>query len=181
MGALPRAQGLITAHKVLVIMNQSSGGKIRHDHQWVTERIALGSTISQPEHVKAILHDGITHVLDCTKLNPSQPLLAGTGIVYRQCGVPDDGQTKPDQWFFQGIDFVLQTLKSHRTKVLVHCALGFSRSPSMVFAILLALGDSPDEAVSRIKTARVMASVRYREDAERAIWRWRRRERRQKA
>jgi protein-tyrosine phosphatase len=158
--------------------NQSRDSTIWHDHHWVTERLALGSAVTERKHVRAIRRDGITHVLDCAHLSQSEPLFAGTGIVYRQHGVADDRQKKPDEWFLQGIDFVLQSLRAHDTKVLVHCRLGFSRSPSMLYAILLALGDSPDDAVARIKAARVMASVTYREDADRATRVWRRHQRR---
>lgn len=143
-----------------------------HDHQWVTDRIALGSAVTGPLHVQALLVDGVTHVLDCRAGHSSPGLYTGTGIVYRQHGVADDGRPKADEWFWGGIDFAMGALRSPRGKVLVHCRLGMSRSPSMVYAILRAQGVPPDEAKQRISKARVVARVTYPDDAERAGRTW---------
>lgn len=142
------------------------------DYQWVTGRIALGSAVSEPEHVQALVSDGITHVLDC-RVGPSgEALYAGTGIVYRQNGVADDGKPKADEWFFRGIDFVVGALRRPHHKALVHCRFGMSRSPTMVYAILRAQGVPADEANQLVRDARVVARVTYPDDAERAGRRW---------
>jgi protein-tyrosine phosphatase len=140
-------------------------------YQWVTERIALGGAIWL-EEVPLLRQDGITHVLDCRLRPLNNPSYKSTGIQYRHCGIADDGKSKPDEWFFQGIDFVLKALIAQHSKVLIHCKFGMSRSPSMVYAILRVLDVSPDEAVERIRKTRGVARVTYREDAERASLRW---------
>ncbi len=142
------------------------------DYQWVTDRLALGSAISELEHVQALVIDGITHVLDCRLGSPGHALYFGTGIVYHQNGIADDGKAKPDEWFFKGIDFVLEALHWPRSRALVHCSFGMSRSPSMVYAILRATGMPAEEAKQSISKARVVARVTYPEDAERAGRRW---------
>jgi protein-tyrosine phosphatase len=153
------------------------GSSRTHDHHWVTEQIALGSVVCEPEHIRAIRRAGITHVLDCRKLEPLDALYLGTGIIYRQYGVLDDGKPKPDEWFHQGVEFAMQALRGRGSRVLVHCRLGMSRAPSMVYAILRALGMGSEEAATRIKNARVVAAVTYRADADRAIRAWERRRR----
>ena len=68
------------------------------DYQWVTDRIAVGSAVSDPAAVRALIGDGVTHVLDCRVESApvAAPLYTGTGIEYLRCGVPDDGKPKPD-------------------------------------------------------------------------------------
>ena len=140
-----------------------------HDHQWVTARIALGSAVVTRDHVQAIVSDGITHVLDCRLAEGGQALYEGTTIRYLANPTADDGKPKPDEWFKKGIGFVLTALAVPKAKVLIHCMMGVSRSPSMTYAVLRSLGHPGDEAVQLIRKARILAGVRYRGDADRAI------------
>ena len=105
--------------------------RTRHDYQWVTDRIALGSAVADRDQVGALVGDGVTHVLDCRVTPPDDRLYWGTGIVYRQLGVRDDGERKPDEWFLGGIDFAMEALQWRHARVLVHCRMGMSRAPSM--------------------------------------------------
>jgi protein-tyrosine phosphatase len=140
-----------------------------HDHQWVTDRIALGVAVVTREHVYALVADGITHVLDCRLPEGGEALYEGTIIRYLSSPTADDGKPKPEEWFKRGIGFVLTALARPKARVLIHCMLGASRSPSMTYAVLRSLGHAPDDAVKLIKKARILATVRYREDADRAI------------
>ncbi len=140
-----------------------------HDHQWVTKRIALGSAVVTRGQVQALIADGITHVLDCRLAEGGGALYEGTTIRYLANPTADDGKPKPVEWFKKGIGFVLTSLAIPNARVLIHCMMGVSRSPSMTYAVLRALGNSGDDAVKLIRTARVLAGVRYREDADRAI------------
>ena len=140
-----------------------------HDHQWVTERIALGSAVVTHEHVQLLIADGITHVLDCRLAEGGELLYVGTTIRYLANPTADDGKSKPEEWFKKGIGFVLTSLAVPKARVLIHCMLGLSRSPSMTYAVLRSLGHSGDDAVKLIKKARILASIPYREDADRAI------------
>lgn len=140
-----------------------------HDHHWVTERIALGSAVVSREHVRALIGEGITHVLDCRLAEGGHILYEGTSIRYMANPTADDGKSKPDEWFKKGIGFVLTSFAVPKARVLIHCMLGVSRSPSMTYAVLRSLGHSGDDAVKLIKKARILAGVTYREDADRAI------------
>jgi len=146
---------------------------VLRDYQWVSSSLAVGSAVSQADQVAALVADGITHVLDCRVGQPEKVLYVGTGIVYEHAPVMDDGKPKPDEWFFQGIDFVLGALRKRGTKALVHCRFGMSRAPSMTFAIPVAQGIAAVEAEANIVKARPVAKVTYKKDAERAGRRWR--------
>lgn len=140
-----------------------------HDHHWVTPRIALGSAVVTREHVQALIADGITHVLDCRLAEGGGAIYEGTSVRYLANPTADDGKSKPDEWFKKGIGFVLTALAVPKAKVLIHCMMGVSRSPSMTYAVLRSLGHTGDDSVALIKKARILAGVRYREDADRAI------------
>jgi protein tyrosine phosphatase (PTP) superfamily phosphohydrolase (DUF442 family) len=141
----------------------------RHDHQWVTDRLAVGSAVVKPEHMLALAAGGITHVIDCRLETEGAELYAGTSVRRLHCGTADNGEAKPVTWFEEGITFALAALARPRTRVLVHCIAGVSRSPSMTYAILRALGQSSEDAVEMIKKARIIARVTYKEDADRAL------------
>jgi len=143
-----------------------------HDHQWVTERIALGSAVSTPEHARAVIEDGITHVIDCRMKPEGEELFRGTSVRYFHCGTEDDRKAKSISWFRKGVAFALTSMALPHSRLLIHCKLGAARSPSMAYAVLRALGWSSVDAVDAIRKARVLASVTYKEDAERAIEAW---------
>ena len=83
---------------------------------------------------------------------------------YHWLGVDDAGQKMPDEWFDAGTGYVLDRLRDGG-RVLVHCHMGINRGPSMGFAVLLALGWDPIEALDRIRERREIAYVGYAEDA----------------
>src|SRR5512140_2764526 len=136
-----------------------------NDHNWVTDRLALGSAVSDRSQVEVLVRDGVTHVLDCRLQGAEAELYRGTGIRYQRHGTHDDGKSQPDEWFWDGLTFALGALRVPYTKVLVHCRFGMSRSPTMVYAILRAQGVAPDEARALITKARLVARLTYREDA----------------
>lgn len=144
--------------------------KSTHDHQWVTERIALGSAVTRFSHVRCLAAENVTHVLDCRVTNPHPELYAHSGIVHQQCGAIDDGVAKVDGWFHGGVRFALEALAKPNTRLLIHCLLGVSRGPAMTFAVLRLLGFTQQDAEVRIKAAReIVRRIAYQEDAERAI------------
>jgi predicted protein tyrosine phosphatase len=152
--------------------------KPSHDHQWVTERIALGSVVTRREQVRVLQAEHVTHVLDLRSSisGPEVVLYEQTGIEVLRAGVPDDHLPKPDEWFHGGIDFVLGALDRRRSRVLIHCLMGVSRAPSMTYAVLRALGTPAADAEAKIRQARALVQrIRYRDDADRAVRTWRRR------
>jgi hypothetical protein len=140
-----------------------------HDHQWITDRIALGSAVLTADHVRAVTQEAITHVLDLRLCEGGADLWRGTAVTHLHCGTADDGKPKPAAWFERGVGFVLGALAVPRARILIHCALGVSRAPSMAYAVMRVMGWPPEEAVARIRRARALASVTYRMDADRAV------------
>ena len=60
----------------------------------------------------------------------------------------------PDAWFDRGVAFALDALARPGTKVLSHCHMGINRGPSLAYAVLLALGTDPVEALDALRRAR---------------------------
>ncbi len=111
---------------------------------------------------------GVTHVID-NRLEWSDKDLVTRAlpeVAYLHNGVDDVGQRMPDQWFDRGVDFALDAWTNNSSAVIaVHCHMGINRGPSLAYAILLALGWDPIEAVDLIRTKRPIAAVGYAEDA----------------
>jgi hypothetical protein len=152
-----------------------SDGKIierPHDHDWVRRRLAVGSGVYSADDLRSLLNVGITHVLDCRGRpgdSYGEKTYRGTGIVYLHNPTDDDGEAKPPEWFWRGISFVREAMKSPEAKVLVHCAAGINRAPSMVYAILRSTGVPAARAERAIRQARPRVSLRYMRDADRAV------------
>ena len=115
----------------------------------------------------AIQAAGITHILDnrieCT--DERFVRAHAPKIDYFWNGQDDAGQSMPDEWFFDGVDFALEALLDPNAQVLAHCHMGINRGPSMAFAILLATGMEPVEALDAIRSARPIAAISYAHDA----------------
>lgn len=77
----------------------------------------------------------------------------------------DAGQAMPDWWFERGVSAALAVLTGPDGSVLAHCHAGVNRGPSMAFAIMLATGEDPVQALDAIRRARPIASIGYSLDA----------------
>jgi protein-tyrosine phosphatase len=60
-----------------------------------------------------------------------------------------------------GLVFAETAFESPNGKLLVHCAMGINRGPSMAFRILLELGWEPLAALEAIRSARPIADIGY--------------------
>lgn len=110
---------------------------------------------------------GVTHIVDARMEWSDEDLVAEVAphIRYLHNGADDAGQRMPDDWFDRAVDFALAALDSPEAKVLVHCHMGINRGPSLAYAVLLALGVDPVEALDAIRSTRPIAAVGYAEDA----------------
>lgn len=139
----------------------------RHEHSWVTPRIALGSGVWDASDVGVVVDAGITDVLDCR--GDSGVLYRGAPVSYFACPAPDDGAPKPVDWFLDGVAFAAGALRTPTARVLIHCTAGINRSPAMCYALLRLLGDTAADAAAKIARARPLATARYYADAECAL------------
>ena len=140
------------------------------DFDFVTERIATGGMIWDERDVAAMKAAGITHVLTAAieLERETHRVLAGR-FGHLANGVHDDGLPKSPTWFRGSIDFALEALRDPDAQILLHCGAGINRGPSSAYAVLRALGHSPDEAFRMITDARPIAAVLYANDADEAI------------
>jgi protein-tyrosine phosphatase len=84
-------------------------------------------------------------------------------------GVPDDGRPKPVSWFSRAWDFA-QPIFEDGGVVLLHCAAGVNRGPSMAYFLLRANWHMDgDRASALIQRQRPKAQMAYRVDVDRAI------------
>jgi protein-tyrosine phosphatase len=152
----------MTEHAVMQLANVSG----------VTDSLWVGGDLEvfDPELAIAQLVEldeaGVTDIVDLRlESNDEQWVTkAKPHLRYRWLGVDDAGQQMPDEWFETGTSHVLAAMK-REGRVLVHCHMGINRGPSMGYAVLLALGWDPIEALDRIRAQRPIAHVGYAEDA----------------
>ncbi|MGH3425129.1 MAG: dual specificity protein phosphatase family protein [Nocardioidaceae bacterium] len=119
------------------------------------------------DQLRELVDEGVTHIVDVRLEWSDEDLVArhAPHIAYLYHGVDDAGQTIPDGWFDVGVDFILDALSDPDAIALAHCHMGINRGPSLGFAVLLAQGWDPIEALDAIRTARPIAFVAYAEDA----------------
>jgi len=140
----------------------------------VTDRIWTGGDLPYQRGPAAMLADladleaaGIGVIID-NRLECSDEDFVqrhAPGIAYVWNGQDDGGQAMPDGWFDNGVGAALSALAEPAGGVLAHCHMGVNRGPSMAFAILLASGWSPVEALDAIRAARPIAAIAYAGDA----------------
>jgi len=118
---------------------------------------------------------GITDVLDLRgeplqgETGPHPEPYVGTGIRYHYVPMLDRGGDQPAEVYQHGVGIMQTVLADPRRKILVHCAAGVSRSPSMVYAYLRTAGLSPPDAWALIEAHRSVADRQYVASAERAM------------
>ena len=110
---------------------------------------------------------GITHIVDVRgewsdekQVNKLQP-----HVTYSWLGTHDDGGLQDAEWFDVGVEMICEALADPNAKVVVHCHMGVNRAPSMVFAALLELGYTIEDALDAIRDARPIAKILYAESA----------------
>ncbi len=139
---------------------------------WVTDRIALGGQFETPDDMTALKRAGVTAVINCREV-PDPPWVIKSFAVYAepQPAQPDDGKPRGLGWFQSGIGIWLPLAMKLDERVYVHCHAGINRSASMVYALLLYMGLTPDDARWLIVRHRWVDAVgiRYADEAELAV------------
>ena len=117
--------------------------------------------------VRELRSMGLTHILDCRTESSDAKLVRQVSreVVYHQAGTEDDADGTADGWFESGVTFARRALEQPDAVLLVHCALGQARGPSMAFAVLLDRGFDPGDALLKIIASRPQARANYAEQA----------------
>ena len=138
----------------------------------VTERIWIGGDLAVHhddlafEQAEELVAKGLTHVVDVrSELDDTHRWARYLFIDYRTFDMPDESQQVPSEWFDRAVGHLQDALQHSDTIVLTHCHSGVNRGPSLGFALLLAEGWEPVDALAAIRTARPSAYVYYAEQA----------------
>ena len=141
---------------------------------FVTPRLAIGGDLSSEDpglsrlQLAEICELGITHVVDTRLEWSDQEAVAESAphVRYLDHGMDDAGQQVPPEWFEEAVAWVEAAYEDDPDAVvLTHCHMGINRGPSLGFAVLLAQGWDPVEAIAAIRSARPQANVWYAADA----------------
>ncbi len=141
------------------------------DAHFVTERLLVGGDLDPDagtalEQARELAGAGVTHVFDARlEWRDTDTWGRVPQVDYRWDGIDDVGQEVPDAWFEEIAGWALAALEHPGAVVLTHCHLGVNRGPSAGYAILLAQGVDPVEALEAIRRVRPQAWVAYAEDA----------------
>jgi len=138
---------------------------------FVTPHLAVGGDLSAyDDHLAGlqlaeIEELGITHVIDVRlEWDDSGTFAAALPhVAYLHHRLDDAGQVVPAEWFEEAVAWV--EAAGPDAIVLAHCHMGINRGPSLGFALLLAQGWDPVEAIAAIRAARPQANVWYAADA----------------
>jgi protein-tyrosine phosphatase len=142
------------------------------DAVYVTDHLLVGGDLDVRDQRLAarqlaeLVELGVTHLVDVRVEWDDLDYVAENApdIAYLHHGMDDAGQEVPFEWFDEGVNWVLDALSNGGT-VLAHCHMGINRGPSLGYAVMLAQGWDPVEALDTIRRARPQAYVAYAEDA----------------
>jgi len=101
----------------------------------------------------------ITHIVNCTlEINHE----GESGVKYLKLPVKDEDDTFLAKYFNEAYDFIAEALSDENKVVLVHCALGKSRSASIVIMFLMKMFDcSYSDAHDYVKERRSLIKPNY--------------------
>jgi len=158
---MPRAKAS-RRRKVLTVQSKlgaksGRGATNCMDMTWVTDRIAVGGGIWHDEKMIEVVRAGVTHIVDMQIEFDDTKLAEPYGVKVLWNPTDDDFRPKPAALLQRGVDFTLQALEQHDTKVLIHCAAGVHRAPMMALAVLRAMGWPLEDAIESIEVQRPVA------------------------
>jgi protein-tyrosine phosphatase len=124
------------------------------DITWVTDRVALGGGIWNPQNMAELAQTGVTHVVNMQIEFDDRPLAEPYGVQVLWNPTDDDFLPKPPELLKRGVDFALEALEDPKARVYVHCAAGVHRAPMMTLAVMCAMDWKIDAAMRLIETRR---------------------------
>lgn len=137
----------------------------------ITSSFAVGQGINNADEARAVVAGGYNVVVDCRSESYVRNLWwnVGRGVTFRSFGFLDDGEPKTTREVMDPIMWASGMIESG-AKVLVHCAAGVNRGPSIAYGILRwHYRFVPRAAFYAIKGVRPYAHMRYAPDVERAF------------
>src|SRR4051794_18237209 len=126
--------------------------------------LGYDDAIAVRQSVELVVDGGVTHILDVRQEADDADWWASEGLSYLWAGIDDAGQRLPAAWFDRITGWATEAIAAGGV-VLTHCHMGINRGPSAGYAVLLALGWDPVDALAAIRAARPIANIWYAEDA----------------
>lgn len=139
---------------------------------FVTAQLLVGGDLASDgqlanSQLDELLAAGVTHIVDVRIEHSDADFVKvrHPDMTYLHFGIDDAGQQVPAAWFDRTVTTVIDVLADPASRALTHCHMGINRGPSLGFAVLLAQGWDPLDALTVIRAARPIAYVGYAEDA----------------
>lgn len=137
---------------------------------FITDHLATGSGIYDPDDALLLVNAGVTHVIDCRIEHKAHRYWRKhPDVAYLWNGFDDDGKPKSAATFSRALRFGINALDQGGI-VYAHCAAGINRGPSMAYALLRAYyGLRPAAAFKAIQAVRPCTGIIYAADVEKAL------------
>lgn len=121
---------------------------LRHEIYWITPCLALGPFATK-EKGPALFASGLTHILNVT----GEPNALTTDDGFQQVVQQEveDLELIRESQALRCLDLMHSMLSVRFQNLYVHCTLGQSRAPTVVWLYLIACGLDPEEARHRIE------------------------------
>lgn len=126
------------------------------DVSWITPNLALGPAPVTDEDVNELRALGIRRVLDLRARADLHDVHEARDLELLHLPTPNHRGVGREQ-IERGIAFIREGL-ARQEKVYVHCQLGVGRSVLLICSYLVAEGETAESAMTRVKTAREVAS-----------------------
>ncbi|KDQ61344.1 hypothetical protein JAAARDRAFT_149995 [Jaapia argillacea MUCL 33604] len=139
-----------------VTTTAASSRSLARNATLVVPRLYLsGLLLAQDED--QLIKLGITHVLTVMELEPSFSARMEPRLRRMHVAIPDSSEADILRYLDDTTEFIKTALENKEHKVLVHCAMGISRSATVVCAYLVATkGFSPDKSISFVREKRAI-------------------------
>jgi protein-tyrosine phosphatase len=123
---------------------------------WLSPALAVGGRIAD-DALPLLRELGLQHVIDVRDAPQDDALLLQRhGLQLLLLPTQDHHALAPDM-LARGVDWALARLRAGQ-RVYIHCEHGIGRSVLLAWCVLVALGETPRQALVRIKAARAVAS-----------------------
>lgn len=134
----------------------------------VYDRVAVGLSCREAQHAEAFEAAGVSHWADHRRTRCGDEVLGSLpGVTYLWHPTRDDGEPKPLAWYGRTLGFASGALAVPGALLVVTCARGHHRGPSMVYGILRAIyGFSPGAAGTALRDAWPDADPWYADDID---------------
>ena len=137
-------------------------------HEGLILSCQLGDSLNEKANrLSQWVEAGVTHIVDCRVEDSDEAFVAehAPHITYIYAPTDDDGLEREPEWFDGALRDLGTALTDPDSVLLVHCAAGINRGPSMAFRLLLEKGWEPVAALNAIRDARPVTRVIYAPDA----------------